>query len=177
MPSQELKDALSVLPAAQDEVSNDQIKPNLEDGDPKEEGFSKSSDNNAIAAANDYNLDDAQSKMVPDKDILSGSLCRMCLMKKDHYRYNEVEGPRYKTGPTGKRIMMRMDRLQKKILMAEFDRDANWTSEKVQAIAARLSISKAKVYKWNWDQKNKRRDALFAQFITERNAAPRRPQF
>ena len=115
--------------------------------------------------------------MVPDKDILSGSLCRMCLMKKDHYRYNEVEGPRYKTGPTGKRIMMRMDRLQKKILMAEFDRDANWTSEKVQAIAARLSISKAKVYKWNWDQKNKRRDALFAQFITERNAAPRRPQF
>ena len=58
MPSQELKDALSVLPAAQDEVSNDQIKPNLEDGDPKDEGFSKSSDNNAIAAANDYNIDD-----------------------------------------------------------------------------------------------------------------------
>ena len=97
-------------------------------------------------------------------------------MRKDHYRYDEVEGPRYKTGPTGKRIMMRMDRLQKKILMAEFDRDANWTSEKVQAIAARLNISKAKVYKWNWDQKNKRRDALFAQFITERSAHPRRAQ-
>mmetsp|Transcript_1407 Transcript_1407/g.1910 ORF Transcript_1407/g.1910 Transcript_1407/m.1910 type:complete len:115 (-) Transcript_1407:65-409(-) len=97
----------------------------------------------------------------------------MCLMRVDHYEI--MSGPRYKMGPTGKRIMMRMDRLQKKILLTEFDRDANWSSEKVQALAARLKISKAKVYKWNWDQKNKQRDALFAQFVTERDTSQSQP--
>ncbi len=44
----------------------------------------------------------------------------------------------------------------------------NWTQEKVIAIASRLKIPKAKVYKWNWDQKNKARDALIANTLYSR---------
>ena len=73
--------------------------------------------------------------------------------------------PGYKLQPNGKRLMTRMDSFQSKILQAEFDRNSNWSQEKVQALAARLCIPKAKVYKWNWDQRNKQREALFAQSI------------
>ena len=59
--------------------------------------------------------------------------------------------------------MTRMDRFQRKVLQTEFERSPNWTQEKVEALASRLNITKAKVYKWNWDQRNKQRDALFAQ--------------
>ena len=71
--------------------------------------------------------------------------------------------PGYKIRPNGKRLMTRMDRFQRKVLQTEFEHSPNWTQEKVEALAARLNITKAKVYKWNWDQRNKQRDALFAQ--------------
>ena len=71
--------------------------------------------------------------------------------------------PGYKMRPNGKRLMTRMDRFQRKILQTEFERSPNWTQEKVEALASRLDITKAKVYKWNWDQRNKQRDALYAQ--------------
>ena len=86
----------------------------------------------------------------------------MCLLKTNRFD-NMFATPGYKMRPNGKRLMTRMDRFQRKILQTEFERSPNWTQEKVEALASRLNITKAKVYKWNWDQRNKQRDALFAQ--------------
>ena len=86
----------------------------------------------------------------------------MCLLKTNRFD-NMFATPGYKIRPNGKRLMTRMDRFQRKILQTEFERSPNWTQEKVEALASRLNITKAKVYKWNWDQRNKQRDALFAQ--------------
>ena len=78
------------------------------------------------------------------------NLCRLCLLKMN--RFDKIlQEPRYKMGPNGKRVMTRMDRYQRKILMSEFQRNANWSQEMVEALAARLEVPKAKVYKWNWD--------------------------
>ena len=91
-----------------------------------------------------------------------GALCRMCLLKTNRFD-NMFATPGYKIRPNGKRLMTRMDRFQRKVLQTEFERSPNWAQEKVEALASRLNITKAKVYKWNWDQRNKQRDALFAQ--------------
>ena len=98
-----------------------------------------------------------QPTAVDGKDVL----CRMCLLKTNRFD-NMFATPGYKIRPNGKRLMTRMDRFQRKILQTEFERSPNWTQEKVEALASRLNITKAKVYKWNWDQRNKQRDALFA---------------
>lgn len=84
-----------------------------------------------------------------------------------------LEYPRYQLGPTGKRLMKRMSRSNWKILLAEFDRNPDWEPEKVEDLSKRLEISKAKVYKWNWDQKNKLKNAIFSQVINDRNKANR----
>lgn len=62
--------------------------------------------------------------------------------------------------------MTRMNQNQRRSLHKEFDCDANWDQEKVEHLATSLKISKAKVYKWNWDQKNKQRDALYTQSLS-----------
>lgn len=98
-------------------------------------------------------------------DETNSVFCKLCLIKSG--QLNSLKNsPRYKTGPTGKRLMTRMNQLQRNSLKREFELNANWTQEKVEEIAETLNISKAKVYKWNWDQKNKQRDALYIQSLS-----------
>lgn len=95
----------------------------------------------------------------PKPDNSNGQICRLCRLNLG--RFDEMlKTPRYKLGPSGKRIMKRMDRAQRKVLMTEFERDRSWSPERVETLAARLSVSKQKIYKWNWDQKNKEREAI-----------------
>ena len=84
----------------------------------------------------------------------------MCLLKTDRVNNPIALNKQQSNFMTGKRTMTRMDRLQRKILQQEFDRKPIWSQEKVEALAARLCIPKAKVYKWNWDQRNKKREYL-----------------
>lgn len=44
---------------------------------------------------------------------------------------------------------------QVKELEEEFNKNPHWTNEDVDKISKRLGLDKAKVYKWNWDQKKK----------------------
>ena len=124
------------------------------------------SENESVAASmlQNHHLKSASvSSLVKQPSAVDGkdALCRMCLLKTNRFD-NMFATPGYKIRPNGKRLMTRMDRFQRKILQTEFERSPKWTQEKVEALASRLNITKAKVYKWNWDQRNKQRDALFA---------------
>lgn len=37
----------------------------------------------------------------------------------------------------------------------EFTENPHWSNDDVEKISKKLGLSKAKVYKWNWDQKKK----------------------
>ena len=50
---------------------------------------------------------------------------------------------------------MRMTMAQSHLLEIEFQRNPNWTSAQVKAIAERMELSRVKVYKWGWDRKKK----------------------
>ena len=90
------------------------------------------------------------SQRYPIDATNQNGVCRLCLLKTN--RFDKMfKTPGYKLQPNGKRLMTRMDSFQSKILQTEFDRNSFWSQEKVQALAARLCIPKAKVYKWNWD--------------------------
>jgi hypothetical protein len=45
--------------------------------------------------------------------------------------------------------------IQVKFLEEEFEKNPHWSNEDVERISKTLRIEKAKVYKWNWDQKKK----------------------
>ena len=53
-------------------------------------------------------------------------------------------------------------------------RNSNWSQEKIEALAARLKITKAKVYKWNWERKKK--DSLKQQDFTLQELAELYPK-
>ena len=44
---------------------------------------------------------------------------------------------------------------QLRMLEEAFERNANWSSTDIEAIAERTQVSRTKVYKWNWDRKRK----------------------
>lgn len=41
-------------------------------------------------------------------------------------------------------------------LMKEFEKDPTWSKETYQRVARETNLSEAQVYKWGWDQKNKK---------------------
>lgn len=41
-------------------------------------------------------------------------------------------------------------------LMQEFEKDPTWSKETYQRVARETNLSEAQVYKWGWDQKNKK---------------------
>ena len=43
------------------------------------------------------------------------------------------------------------------ILQIEFMQNPNWTKDFIQTLAERLNLSRTKVYKWNWDRRNRAR--------------------
>ena len=55
-------------------------------------------------------------------------------------------------------MMQRLDDYQRKVLQSEFQKEINWSPEKIEALAAMLKVSKLKIYKWHWDQKNRQLD-------------------
>ena len=67
----------------------------------------------------------------PSTEANFNGICRLCLSqpaptstsiaKQPSYDYN------FKMLPSGKRLMTRMDRFQKKVLEQEFERDNNWS--------------------------------------------------
>lgn len=61
----------------------------------------------------------------------------------------------YKLLPNGKRVMNRLNSGQISSLHNEYDRDPDWSKQKMIQIASRLNITVAKVYKWNWQQKKR----------------------
>jgi len=106
--------------------------------------------------------EEVTSQEMDKKEKMQVKLCHLCLLKTDRFDSILKRTSSHAIGPNGKRLIKRMNRYQKKILQQEFIRDPNWSQEKVIALASRLKIPKSKVYKWNWDQKNKARDAFFA---------------
>jgi len=57
--------------------------------------------------------------------------------------------------PEQKRFMRRMNKEQQAVLKAEFARDYSWSNALVDKLAERLGLTRTKVYKWNWDRRNK----------------------
>ena len=58
-----------------------------------------------------------------------------------------------------KRNMRRVNAEQQQILMREFIANPNWSNNKIEHLAARLQLTRTKVYKWNWDHRNRMRTA------------------
>ena len=54
--------------------------------------------------------------------------------------------------------MTRISCEARQILDREFERDQNWSNTQVKSLAERLNLPRMKVYKWNWDQRNKIRE-------------------
>ena len=50
-----------------------------------------------------------------------------------------------------------MNTEQQEILNREYIRNPNWSSSQIQEFATRLGLTRTKVYKWNWDRRNKTR--------------------
>ena len=44
------------------------------------------------------------------------------------------------------------------VLLQEFDQNPNWSQEKINELAERLNVTQVKVYKWNWDKRNRMRN-------------------
>jgi hypothetical protein len=74
--------------------------------------------------------------------------------------------------PKQKRFMRRMDNEQEAVLFAEYDRDSNWTNSHVDKLASRLGLTRTKVYKWNWDRRNKARHDPFMPNIAPERGLP-----
>ena len=51
--------------------------------------------------------------------------------------------------------MTRISCEARQTLDREFERDQNWSNTQVISLAERLNLPRMKVYKWNWDQRNK----------------------
>ena len=49
----------------------------------------------------------------------------------------------------------RLTHEQRQYLEQRFQRNANWSTEYVKDLANRLNITFQKVYKWNWDRRQK----------------------
>ena len=44
------------------------------------------------------------------------------------------------------------------VLLQEFDQNPNWSQEKINELAESLNVTQVKVYKWNWDKRNRMRN-------------------
>ena len=51
--------------------------------------------------------------------------------------------------------MKRMNSEQQEILNQEYIKNPNWSSSQIYEFAMRLGLTRTKVYKWNWDRRNK----------------------
>lgn len=47
---------------------------------------------------------------------------------------------------------------QMQYLVQEFAKDPNWTKETCLKVSQATGLTEAQVYKWGWDQKNKKPD-------------------
>ena len=56
--------------------------------------------------------------------------------------------------------MTRVTTEQSQILMSEYQRNPVWSKQLINQLAERPNLPQVKVYKWNWDQRNKTRDQL-----------------
>ena len=54
-----------------------------------------------------------------------------------------------------KKRRQRLTNEQTQVLEAEFQKNANWSSREIVKMSKRLSLSRSKIYKWNWDRKRK----------------------
>ena len=50
-----------------------------------------------------------------------------------------------------------MNSEQQEILNQEYIKNPNWSSSQIHEFATRLGLTRTKVYKWNWDRRNKAR--------------------
>ena len=50
-----------------------------------------------------------------------------------------------------------MNSEQQEILNQEYINNPNWSSSQIYEFAMRLGLTRTKVYKWNWDRRNKSR--------------------
>jgi hypothetical protein len=53
--------------------------------------------------------------------------------------------------------MSRLSAEQQTLLKEAFDYDPNWSNLRIAELSERLGLSRGKIYKWNWDQRNKAR--------------------
>ena len=72
-----------------------------------------------------------------------------------------------------KQARRRMTPQQKELLEARFQENSNWSMDLVQDLAQLLNLSSQKVYKWNWDRKQKE---LCEQAVTPRRVTIFREQ-
>lgn len=59
----------------------------------------------------------------------------------------------YKYTPNSKRVMQQMNGGQMRVLKSEFAKNQIWSKSKLKQLSNQLSLSKSKLYKWNWHQK------------------------
>ena len=83
------------------------------------------------SSANDTMTMEEHLGVSKEKDSKSqdgaSNLCRLCLFKTNRFNSVIMHTSGYKILPNGKRLMTRMDRFQRKILSAEFERNVNWS--------------------------------------------------
>ena len=54
-----------------------------------------------------------------------------------------------------KRRMVRLPSIAVEVFVREFEKDPNWSSKMITDLAQRFDLPKMKVYKWNWDRRDK----------------------
>ena len=50
---------------------------------------------------------------------------------------------------------IRKDKEQNKILFAEFQKNSQWSKNKITQLQVRLGLKPSQIYKWNWDMQRK----------------------
>lgn len=78
-----------------------------------------------IASASGSRADDGNEADV-DAD-----LCGLCLERVDSMDNQVLPPSSYRLLPSGKRFMTRMNKTQKRILEIEFEKESNWSNEKI----------------------------------------------
>ena len=68
-----------------------------------------------------------------------------------------ADEPICKDLPMEKRYMKRMSCEQQHALQNEYIKNPNWSSDQIYALSRHLGLTRTKVYKWNWDRRNKLR--------------------
>jgi hypothetical protein len=64
-----------------------------------------------------------------------------------------LEGKKKKNESIHRRKRKNKDQI--KILENEFEKDANWSREKMAYLSMKIGLSEGQIYKWNWDHRKK----------------------